>query len=228
MNTGVSDVDLPGEAVLSETCGIHNSEGNVKSVRKPKQNGPYQLVTVGSLAQLYKGTDVLIEAVARCVRAGLDLTAVIVGDGKYRPNLMAKAERSGLASRIRFTGQVTAGDPVRRILDSSDLFVLPSRTEGLPRALIEAMARGLPCIASAVGGIPELLDASELVPAGDPVALATKIQQVLIDPSRMDAMSRRNLAGAQEYLDSVLAERRRRFYEYVRDFTERWEAGRAA
>ena len=112
---------------------------------------------------------------------------------------------------------------MRRILDSADLFVLPSRTEGLPRALVEAMARALPCIGSAVGGIPELLDASDLVPAGDSAALAAKIQEVLRDPLRMEKMSRRNLAGAQEFVDSVLAERRRRFYQHVRDYTQRWE-----
>ena len=107
-------------------------------------------------AALQEGTDVLIEAIARCVRSGVDLTAVIAGDGKYRPALMALAERIGISSRIQFVGQVTEGKPVRDILDKSDLFVLPSRTEGLPRAMIEAMARGLPCIGSAVGGIPEL------------------------------------------------------------------------
>jgi glycosyltransferase involved in cell wall biosynthesis len=205
-----------------------DSPGIAECVRKPKRHGPYQLVTVGSLAQLYKGTDVLIEAVARCVRAGFDLTAVIVGDGKYRRDLMAQAEGIGTACRIRFLGQVTAGEPLRRILDAADLSVLPSRTEGQGRALIEAMARALPCIASAVGGIPELLDASDLVPAGDAAALAAKIQEVLRDPLRMETMSRRNLAGAREFCDSALAEPRRRFYEHVRDYTQRWEARQKA
>lgn len=229
MSMDISDVDLPEEAVLGGAVRTHYSsielepEGFAEWPRKPKHHGAYQLVTVGSLAQLYKGTDVLIEAIARCVRAGLDLTAVIVGDGKYRADFMAQAERSGMAARVLFPGQVTAGEPVRRILDSADLFVLPSRTEGLPRALVEAMARALPCIGSAVGGIPELLDASELVPAGDPAALAAKIQEVLRDPSRMETMSRRNLAGAQEFVDSALAARRRRFYQHVRDYTQRWE-----
>ena len=72
----------------------------------------------------YKGTDVLIDAIAHCIRAGLDLTAVIVGDGKYKARLMSQAERLGLSSRIRFTGQVTAGLAVRNILDTSALFVL--------------------------------------------------------------------------------------------------------
>jgi glycosyltransferase involved in cell wall biosynthesis len=234
MSMSVSDVDLPAGAVLGDDLSTHYSNVELDAahiaaqLRKPKQHGPYQLVTVGSLAQRYKGTDVLIEAVARCVRAGVDLTAVIVGDGKYRPALMAQAERVGMASRIRFAGQITAGEPVRRILDAADLFVLPSRTEGLPRALIEAMARALPCIGSDVGGIPELLDASELVPAGDPAELAAKIQEVLRDPLRMETMSQRNLAVAMEYCVSAIAERRRSFYQHVRDCTQCWESRQTA
>jgi glycosyltransferase involved in cell wall biosynthesis len=230
VSVSISDVDLPEEALLGRAFSTHYSSIELESahmaecIRNPKMHGPYRLVTVGSLAQRYKGTDVLIEAMARCVRAGLDLTAAIVGEGKYRPDLIAHSERLGMASRIQFLGQVTAGEPVRRVLDTADLFVLPSRTEGLPRALIEAMARGIPCIGSAVGGIPELLDASELVPAGDPEKLAAKIQEVLKDPVRMETMARRNLTGAKEFGESVLAERRRRFYQHVRDSTQSWEA----
>jgi glycosyltransferase involved in cell wall biosynthesis len=229
MSMGVSDVELPPEAFLHHSHGVESEPGYVpECFRQPKQHGPYQLATVGTLAQLYKGTDLLIEAVARCVRAGLDLKAVIVGDGKYRPDLMAQAERAGLATRIQFTGQVTAGEPVRRILDTADLFVLPSRQEGLPRALIEAMARGLPCIGSAVGGIPELLETSELVPVGDPAALAESIQGMLTNPVRMKNLAQRYLAVAQEFCDSVLLPRRRRFYQYVRDCTQSWELGQKA
>jgi glycosyltransferase involved in cell wall biosynthesis len=230
-STNISDVNLTQEAVRGGFFRAHNpnveldSEGLAECFNTPKLQGPYQLVTVGSLAQLYKGTDVLIEAIARCVHAGVDLTAVIVGDGMYKRDLMALAERVGMASRIYFPGHVRAGRPVRDILDASDLFVLPSRTEGLPRALIEAMARGLPCIGSDVGGIPELLDASELVPVGDAAALAAKIQEVLRNPLRMETLSHKNLADAMEYCDSVLSERRRQFYQVVRDITQHWEEG---
>jgi glycosyltransferase involved in cell wall biosynthesis len=110
------------------------------------------------------------------------------------------------------------------MLDTGDLFVLPSRTEGLPRAMIEAMARGLPCIGSSVGGIPELLDVDELVAPGDVHGLAAKIQEILRDPHRMETMSRRNRAASMQFRDSVLAERRRRFYMHVRDHMSNWEA----
>jgi glycosyltransferase involved in cell wall biosynthesis len=229
VTAGVSDVDLPLEAMLGSAISANYSSieleapSIVERIRPPKTHGPFHLVTVGSLAQLYKGTDVLIEAVARCVSGGVDLTAVIAGDGKYRPHLMAQAERAGVAPRILFLGHLAAGEPVRRVLDAADLFVLPSRTEGLPRAMIEAMARGLPCIGSAVGGIPELLDPSEMVPPGNATALAAKIREVLADPHRMKTMAQQNLARSREYIEPVLAARRRHFYEQVRQSTMNWE-----
>jgi len=102
------------------------------------------------------------------------------------------------------------------------LFVLPSRTEGLPRAMIEAMARGLPCVGSAVNGIPELLPVEDMVPPNDVPALAEKIREVLTNPERMAQMSARNLDKAREYADNVLYERRTAFYQHLKAETEAW------
>ena len=184
---------------------------------------PFRLVSVASLAQLYKGIDILIDAVAICVRDGIDLSLTIVGDGKYRSELEKRATAHGLEQRVRFLGQLPAGAPVRAQLDAADLFVLPSRTEGLPKALIEAMARGLPCIGSAVGGVPELLPPEDLVPPNDARALASKITEVVNDPSRMARMSKRGLAKAREYHEDAVRERRLAFYRHVKETTERWQ-----
>ena len=194
------------------------------SVPRSLQQGAatFTLVTVGSLAQMYKAPDLLIDAVAACVREGLDLKLVLVGDGKHRAELEARVAKLGLGKRVCFRGQLTAGDAVRAQLDQADLFVLPSKTEGLPRAMLEAMARGLPCIGSQVGGIPELLPPEDMVSPGDVAALAGKIRQVVTDPERMACMSARNLEKAKEYREEVLYERRNKFYRYVREVTEEW------
>jgi len=178
---------------------------------------------------MYKAPDVLIRAVGECVAKGLDLRLQIVGDGMYRRALERLCCDLGLADRVRFPGQLPAGERVRAQLDRSDLFVLPSWTEGLPRAMVEAMARALPCIGSDVGGIPELLAEEDLVPPGNVEALARKIQEVLSSPRRMAEMSARNLAKAREYRDEVLAERRREFFDRVRLATLSWleRCGRA-
>jgi glycosyltransferase involved in cell wall biosynthesis len=132
------------------------------------------------------------------------------------------SKKLGVHTRCEFLGQVPGGLAVQELLDSADIFILPSRVEGLPRAMIEAMARGLPCIGTNVGGIPELLDAEDLVQAGDASALARKIEEIVADPERQKLMSARNLAEARNYVDDVLREKRIAFYEYTRNITHEW------
>jgi glycosyltransferase involved in cell wall biosynthesis len=212
---GISDVVLPDESIVAAPRPLRQ---DLKSVT---------LVFVGSMSQLYKAPDVLIKAVAICARQGLDLNLLMLGDGKYRAELEQLATSQNVSDRVKFLGQLAAGDAVQAQLDRADLFVLPSLTEGLPRAIIEAMARALPCIASQVGGIPELLSPEDLFAPGDVDALAHKIKEVITDPERMAQMSTRNLAKAQEYRDMVLKEQRIEFYSHVRAQTEAWLSKRA-
>jgi glycosyltransferase involved in cell wall biosynthesis len=142
---------------------------------------------------------------------------VLAGDGRHAHAMRDLAARLGIKSQTRFLGQLASGRAVRDFLDSVDVFVMPSRQEGLPRAMLEAMARGCPCIGSNIGGIPELLVAEDLVPPNDPEVLARKIMEVTADPQRMKAMSARNLAKAKQFDPEALRDVRRAFYQYVRD-----------
>jgi glycosyltransferase involved in cell wall biosynthesis len=180
---------------------------------------PFRIVHVGTFAALYKSPDVLIEAAARCAEGGLDLELVLIGDGRHRGELERLAQRRGIANRVRFTGQLPSGEAVRRELDPAHLFVLPSRQEGMPRALIEAMARGLPCLASPVGGIPELLPESALVPA-EPDVLAARIRAAAQDAAWRAEMSRRNLARAREFQERNLQPVRQAFHATLAELTD--------
>jgi glycosyltransferase involved in cell wall biosynthesis len=179
-----------------------------------------RLITVATLAQLYKGVDLLIDAVAKCLDDGIDVTLAVVGDGRHRADLESRAAKLGIANRVDFRGQLPSAEAVRDELDLADLFVLPSRAEGLPRAMIEAMARGLPCIGSTVGGIPELLPAEDLVPPDAAAALARKIAEVVTDPRRMAAMSERNLQTSREYGADIAKAQHIAFLRCLRDLTE--------
>lgn len=205
-----SDVELVPEAYV-------NTARNDLLIK-----GTCRLVTVGSLAQLYKGTDILIEAIARCVQEGLDLELTIVGDGKHRAELERKVASLGLSGRIAFKGQIPSGSAVQKELDNAHLFVLPSRTEGLPRAMLEAMARALPCIGSTVGGIPELIPRQDMVPPGDVCALAQKIKNILSDPGRLARMSERSLRLARQYNADLMHHKRSIFLRELRAVTAQW------
>jgi glycosyltransferase involved in cell wall biosynthesis len=178
--------------------------------RTPR-SGPLRLVAVGSMEHLSKAQDAAIEALARCRAEGLDARLTLVGDGRYRPSLEALTRSLGLASEVEFRGALAAGEPVRRALDEADVFVLPSRQEGLPRAMIEAMARGLPAIGSTAGGIGELLAPGDLTPPGDAEALARAIA-AFAHPERRAAAAARNWRRAHDYRDSELRRRRVEFY----------------
>jgi len=206
----VSDVEIPAEAILDTPRSFS---------RAPDPRREFRLVTVVSLAQMYKAPDVLLRAVAEAVQAGLNLKLRIVGDGRHRPAMERLSAALGIADRVDFLGQLPAGSRVREELDASDLFLLPSRTEGLPRALIEAMARSLPCIASNVGGIPELLAPEDLVTPGYTAGLAHKLVEVLRDAGRLESMAARNLRRAGDFREDLLDVRREAFFREVHRIT---------
>jgi glycosyltransferase involved in cell wall biosynthesis len=213
----------PGAFSTHYSSIVLSEKALVSDPRSPRPGQrAFNLIIVGTMDNLSKGPDVLIDAVAACVQEGLDLKLILVGGGKYQQQLEAQVAALGLGERVRFPGWLPAGEAVYNQLDQADLFVLPSRQEGLSRATIEAMARALPCIATTVGGTAELLPSEDMVPPGDVPALARKIRQVVTNPERMTRMSARNLGKAKEYRERVLRERWTTFYRYVRERTEAW------
>lgn len=214
LTASVSDVELPSGAFVDVTT-ISDRAQEWSAVRA-QSHRPWRLCFVGSLMQPYKGLETLLNAVRICLDKGLSLELCVVGEGRLRSQYEAMARRLGLDSKVTFVGLVPAGGPVMALLDRADLFVLPSRTEGLPRSLLEAMARGLPCIATPVGGVPELLPPEVLFPPGQAGLLAERILALLADPQRMAKAAEANLAEARQYSANVLGPRRQQFYTALR------------
>lgn len=150
---------------------------------------PLRLLFVGRLS-FQKGVDTLLRALARI--GGSELRLMLVGDGPERASLEAQARAAGLAGQVRFSGwQERAALP--EIYRAADCFVFPSRDEGMPNALLEAMATGLPLIASRIAGNEELVLPGVnglLVPADDVEALADALRKLLADPSARAEMGR--------------------------------------
>lgn len=196
----------PGRFTIA-LSNVRMAEGTLLDKPRKWLPGPFCVIAVGTHEQLYKGHDVLLRAVQRLVDSRLDVHAVLVGGGRRHDELVGVAESLGIADRVSFVGPVHDRRLMTVLLDSADLFAMPSRAEGLPRALIEAMARGLPAVGTSVGGIPELLEPGCLVDADDDVALARVIGRLLTDPREWEQQSRRNLELARTYEKALLDER---------------------
>jgi glycosyltransferase involved in cell wall biosynthesis len=146
---------------------------------------PPDALVVGSVGWLteIKGHEYLIEAVAKLKQDFPALHLVLVGSGDRHDALLQQAESSGLSDAVHMLGH---RDDVEACLAGMDLFVLPSLNEGMGRALIEAMAAGLPVVASRVGGIPAVVSHERtglLVPPGDAGALAEALRRLLDRPA---------------------------------------------
>jgi glycosyltransferase involved in cell wall biosynthesis len=126
-----------------------------------------------------KGLDTLIRALELVSRQSTRYTCTILGSGRLENDLREMCVWSGIASNVKFEGFVA---DVRAYLGASDIFVLPSRNEGLPYALLEAMASGLPCIATDVGGVREVISDGadgKIVPSESPDQLAAAILELI-------------------------------------------------
>jgi glycosyltransferase involved in cell wall biosynthesis len=131
-----------------------------------------------------KGYRHLVDAAALIEHVSPDVHWILVGDGELRGELESRARRHGLGAQVHFTGW---RNDVADVLALADVFVLPSESEGFGRVLVEAMAMGRPVVATAVGGVPEIVsggDTGLLVEPANPIALADAIRSVLDDPSR--------------------------------------------
>jgi glycosyltransferase involved in cell wall biosynthesis len=191
-----------------------------RAAQETEITGPFRIGFIGSLAQMYKGPDLLLHAAALCRTRGLNLETTLAGDGRYKVAMKGLAAKLGIADATEFAGQLPFGKAILDFLDSIDLFVLPSRAEGLPRALLEAMARGCPCIGSDAGGIPELLAPDNIFPAGNYKALAEKIVDVAGNPNRMRQMAMRNLEVSRGFSPERLKGARQGFLRHVKTFSE--------
>ena len=155
---------------------------------------PDAKVTFGFAARMeeLKGPMVLMEAMGIATQQHGDLCLNIAGDGPQRQKIAARAKALNVASRYRYHGVYTHPEERCAFMRSLDVFVMPSFTEGTPNSIVEAMAQGLPIIASRVGGVPDMIgdDAGLLVPPGDAHALAQAMLRLARDQNLRESMGR--------------------------------------
>jgi glycosyltransferase involved in cell wall biosynthesis len=172
-----------------------------------------RILTVGRLTAAQDHLT-LVTALGILLRAGHLFTADIVGDGELDRAVRDHARRLDVSGRVVFRG-LLRHEAVLREYEAADIFVLSSRWEGCPNVVLEAMAHGLPVVATAVGGIPELVeheDSALLVPPGDPHALAAALARLLCDRTFRLAMGEAARRSASRF---TVVDRFRRLQELI-------------
>lgn len=170
---------------------------------KPKV---YKIGTLASVEVKYKGHDQIIQAMSLLKKEGIFLMYEMVGRGDPA-RLMAMAAKYGVSDQVVFLGQ-KRHDEIWTWLDSIDIYAQPSKQEGLPRAVIEAMNRGCICIGSNIAGIPELLGEDELFANNDIERICNIIRKI-INENDHSARILRNFNRSKKYDLNVLNENRR-------------------
>jgi len=173
-----------------------------------------QLGFVGSLQANHKGLDTALHALAALRAHALPVRLQVVGEGSLQ-RWQKMCRRLRIEDCVEFLGSLPGSAQVLRWLDQIDIYLHPSRAEGLPRSLIEAMSRGCCCLGSAVGGIPELLPADNRHAPGDWRTLATLIEQAALSAETRVAAANRNFTMAGSYDPKVLEQRRSSFFGRV-------------
>lgn len=160
---------------------------------------PPRLLFVGRLA-LEKGLSDLLDTLHLAGQSGLVLDLTLVGDGPEREKLKALASRYDLQSRVHFRGYIPAGEALWQVYSQADMFILPSLSEAQGKVLVEAMAAGLPIVATCVGGIPSIIQHGKtglLVAPHSPSDLLAAIQSMLADSDLRHQLGSNAVAAAR-------------------------------
>lgn len=194
MASGVpaAKVRLVHNAIVLERYQRTGRRGLVAALTGREIAGPV-LVSIGRLSQ-EKGHSDLLLAVDRLARDGHRVSVVLAGEGQERPRLAHMIHERGLGEQAFLVGHVESPGA---LLEEADLMVLPSHTEGLPNAALEALAMGVPVLATDVGGTPEVITDrhnGRLVAAHAPDALANAIVEFLDDRDGWRGMAERGRA----------------------------------
>ncbi len=172
-------------------------------------------VVVGYVGRLVpiKGCEYFLYALERIRRRRPDIKGIIVGDGPLRSELEELAKKLGLSENVVFSG---VREDIPEIMHALDLFVLTSLNEGLGRVLLEAMACGVPVVASRVGGVAEIVlhrEVGLLVPPGDTGRMVEAILEILNDKKQAELFSRKGRARARAFDVTRMLERTEAVYE---------------
>jgi glycosyltransferase involved in cell wall biosynthesis len=183
----------------------------VKNNYKNKNRSVKRIGMIGSLDTKYKGIDTALKSLSMI---NMNFSFEIVGNGPQEI-WEKKIADYNLEKKVCLKGTLKSGKDIDEWLSTLDLYIQPSYTEGLPRALIEAMSNGIPALGSNAGGIPELLDKEFIHKVRDYKVLSNQIETVLKNSALRESMSTKNIKVSKDYLSNRIQAEREAFIESI-------------
>ena len=181
-----------------------------------KENECSRLIHVAtSISGNAKGHRELLSAAGILLEQGNKVEVALVGAGELNSDCKAIVAQYHLEPYLRLLGRLTK-EQLKEELSKADIFVFPSYVEGLPRVVVEAMGMGLPCVATDLPGIVELLGEEWCVPVQDAMTLASKVKTLLADSALAKSVGKHNREVAKDFSLPVIKERRNSFYTKLR------------
>ncbi|APZ49244.1 hypothetical protein BW721_05885 [Jeotgalibaca sp. PTS2502] len=175
--------------------------------------------TANSINNDNKGHSIVIDVVKNLREKNIDANVIFIGDGTKRVEFEKLSKKYGIDKYVSFTGLLPDSNEVREILLKGDIFIFPTKAEGLPRAIIEAMAVGLPCLSTPISGIPELIESKYLFEPEDVNGFTDKVIKLINSPKELEEMSSKNIETAKGYTYEKLQMRRDCFYKKLLDIS---------
>ena len=181
-------------------------------------SNPIKIVCIGNLTQPYKGCDFMLETLAMLKQQQIECHVSWVGGGYLLEDMQHLAKRLNVENQINFVGNLASRELIREQIDQADMFILTSRQEGLPRVLIESMARSLVCIATNVGGVKELISKDFIIERDNIEQLVNVIDRVRqLSEIELLNTATTNFNKALEYENSALRSRRQAMYQRLNE-----------
>lgn len=203
-------------AFTSSYSSIELNDSYYGQPKEFKDNGVFNIIHISfHITTSNKGQDIVIKTLKILRDSGLNVYSNFVGTGNYIENLKSLATELQVIKYVNFLG-FKSKEEVRELLLKSDIMIFPSISEGMPRVILEACAVGLPCVASSVGGIPEILTSDVLFNPDDVIGFKNKTRQILTSKEYYEELSRQNFEMSRLFSKKYLEKKRDTFYKNLK------------
>ncbi|MEX1377735.1 MAG: glycosyltransferase family 4 protein [Eubacteriales bacterium] len=216
---------IKGESKKAFTTNYSSIQLDRKDILSPKTYNPkpsiFSIVHVSNaIDDDLKGHTTVIEAASMLKKAGHNINVKFIGDGSAINQFKSYAEQMSVADEVEFVGRISGKERLMKTMSDCDIMVFPSRSEGLPRSVIEAMAVGLPVLSTPIAGIPELVSKEYLRHPDDAKGFTEILLRLFDNLEELREMSANNVKTAEKYTSAVLEDRRDKFYSMLKDIAK--------